>query len=283
MVDELVENVEGTLLSHFAWNPWFLSHYWPENRSRVLRVLTDTAVFCPPGLERQVLDVGCFNGYVSAAFALSGYSVTAVDAHDDDRRRALFDTVGRVTYREINLNGEDLFGGWPDGVFDVAFMGEVIEHILNSPLQLLVEVKRLLKPGGRLYLTTPNPSTLMNAWRVITGRYAPWGTRAFATQPKIARGRVIANPDIHYREYTREELQALLREAGFAILVTGFIMVGSSRQEVAIKRWAKAVLRATLGQRRLLSSCQYVVCEKPFMPLKPQGTTTRNNSSEPRG
>ncbi len=268
MVHGLVEKVETRLLSHFGWNPWFFDHYWPENRPRVLRVLRDSVAFCPPTVERRVLDLGCFNGYLSAALALSGYSVTAVDAYEDERRRALFDTVGGVTYREINLNGEDLFAGWPDHAFDVAFMGEVIEHILNCPLQVLVEVNRLLRPGGRLYLTTPNPCTLMNAWPMITGRYGPWGTKAFATEPKIAGGRVIAKADIHYREYTHAELQAILLESGFAIVAAGFIMTGSSGDEATIKQWAKAAVSATVGEQRLFSSCQYLVCEKPHAGTK---------------
>jgi hypothetical protein len=138
---------------------------------------------------------------------------------------------------------------------------------------VLVEVNRLLKPGGRLYLTTPNPCTLMNAWRMMAGRYEPWGTRAFAREPKVAGGRVIVKADIHYREYRMPELQALLRESGFAIVSETFMMPGSSRQDSAVKRWAKAAVKATAGEPRLFSSCQYLVCEKPFGPAKIGGRT----------
>jgi hypothetical protein len=49
------------LLGEFAWNPWFLNSYWPENEPRV-RFMAGIA-----GLELQsgkprVLELGCFNG-----------------------------------------------------------------------------------------------------------------------------------------------------------------------------------------------------------------------------
>ncbi|MFN8947486.1 MAG: class I SAM-dependent methyltransferase [Alphaproteobacteria bacterium] len=40
--------------------------------------------------------------------------------------------------------------------FDVAFAGDVIEHV-NNPIALLQFIKRHLKPGGHALLTTPNP------------------------------------------------------------------------------------------------------------------------------
>lgn len=40
--------------------------------------------------------------------------------------------------------------------FDVAFIGDVIEHV-NDPVALLSFAGRHLAPGGRLYATTPNP------------------------------------------------------------------------------------------------------------------------------
>jgi SAM-dependent methyltransferase len=40
--------------------------------------------------------------------------------------------------------------------FDVAFIGDVLEHV-NNPVDLLAFAGRHLAPGGRLYATTPNP------------------------------------------------------------------------------------------------------------------------------
>ena len=50
---------------------------------------------------------------------------------------------------------------------DVVVLGEVFEHILNHPAGLLQAVFRILRPGGTVILTTPNPSTLINAVRLL--------------------------------------------------------------------------------------------------------------------
>jgi SAM-dependent methyltransferase len=42
----------------------------------------------------------------------------------------------------------------PDGSFDVALMGEVLEHVAD-PLAAITEACRILKPGGRMYATVP--------------------------------------------------------------------------------------------------------------------------------
>lgn len=263
MTRQSAENVEAQLLAHFGWNPWFRNEFWTENRGRILRVLGDMIEFSPPGNGTRVLDVGCFNGYGSALFALSGYTVTAVDSYDDEQRSSLFGTLGRITYHKLNLNADKVFVDWPDGEFDMAFMGEVFEHIVNWPLQVLKQVRRLLKLGGRLYLTTPNPATLLNSWRMITGRYDLRGTTAFATEPKIVAGRVITNPEIHYREYTRTQLHDVLQAAGFEIVAESYIIPGARREEPWIKRLAKTAASVVFPQMRLISSCQYVTCENP--------------------
>lgn len=55
----------------------------------------------------------------------------------------------------LDLNSR--FSSELKGCFDVVIAIEIIEH-LNSPWEFLSEVKKLLKPGGILIVTTPNVS-----------------------------------------------------------------------------------------------------------------------------
>lgn len=53
-----------------------------------------------------------------------------------------------------------------DNVYDVVVAGEFIEHIYSADVELtLAEIFRVLKIGGRLLLTTPNPGDIKRKWR----------------------------------------------------------------------------------------------------------------------
>ncbi|GAG76193.1 unnamed protein product, partial [marine sediment metagenome] len=53
--------------------------------------------------------------------------------------------------------------------FDCIFMGEILEH-LENPYKAIKEVSRVMKEGGRLYLTTPNTFTYQNIIRALKNR-----------------------------------------------------------------------------------------------------------------
>ncbi len=92
-----------------------------------------------------------------------------------------------------------------DARYDLVLFCEILEHMTHDPLACLVEIRRLLKPGGRLILTTPNVARLENVARLALGEnlydpysgYGPYGR--------------------HNREYTQRELHALLVHAGFTV------------------------------------------------------------------
>ncbi len=65
-------------------------------------------------------------------------------------------------FRSVNLNEEDL--PWADGMFDVVCSIEGIEH-LENPHHFLREIYRVLRPEGRLILTTPNIVSLRSRVR----------------------------------------------------------------------------------------------------------------------
>lgn len=97
--------------------------------------------FVPEGQDRTALDVGCREGTQSQWLERRGYSVTSID-------------IERIYERCIEV---DVDSGLPfaDASFDLVWCSEVIEH-LASPSAFLSECSRVLRPGGRLVLTTPN-------------------------------------------------------------------------------------------------------------------------------
>jgi len=100
---------------------------------------------------RAVLDLGAGDGRYLAFFATSFPPGTTVVGFEISLRRA--QRIDAQGFRVVVGQGEAL--PFKDGGFDLITMLEVIEHT-ESPGRVLDEVRRVLRPGGRLVLTTPS-------------------------------------------------------------------------------------------------------------------------------
>ncbi len=239
------------LLEEFAWNPWFLTSYWPENEPRIRLVARRAQALAPA--RGRTLDVGCANGYVSYLFHLMGFHVTAVDAYDDERRAELFGRTG-IDYTHANLNEPAPLAAFQPASYDLVLLGEVFEHILNRPLGVLEAIFQVLRPGGIFVLTTPNPSTVANAVRLLRDRYVLWGTTEFLEEAKLEGGRVISRADIHYREYQAWIVRNAIERAGFQVGGVKYVRAGTAPTHPLAKRVAKQLLRIVgLANARLFS------------------------------
>jgi SAM-dependent methyltransferase len=260
------EEAARGLLEEFSWNPWFLSSYWPENAPRVgaIAALASGALSASSisGAPR-LLEVGCANGYIAYLFSLMGFDTSAVDTIEDEKRDEMF-RKGNISYTSSNLNAARPLAELPDASFDVIVLGEVFEHILNHPAGLLKAVLRLLRPNGLVVLTTPNPSTLANAFRLLNDRYVLWGTPDFLRDIKLDQGNVTDRGDIHYHEYPAWIVRDLMVEAGYRIENVMYYNSGIAPAHSLIKRVAKHLLRLSgLSQRRLFAFGYIIAARKP--------------------
>ncbi|MDR2470609.1 MAG: class I SAM-dependent methyltransferase, partial [Treponema sp.] len=103
----------------------------------------------PTLLDRPtVLDIGCATGALLRSLRDRGWDV-----------RGLEIAAPQAAYcRERGLDVRALpleHGGFPDALFDAVLASHLIEH-LNDPGAFVREAYRICKPGGRLYVTTPN-------------------------------------------------------------------------------------------------------------------------------
>ncbi len=98
----------------------------------------------------RVLDVGCGNGYVLAQYARLGADVAGVDLTQTavDLSKARFALAGLKGEFALT-NGERL--PYADGSFDIVCSMGVLHHIEN-PRPMLSEMRRVLRPGGRIIL-----------------------------------------------------------------------------------------------------------------------------------
>ncbi len=109
--------------------------------------------------------------------------------------------VINFSYKHFNVEADEF--PYPDEMFDVVLFCEILEHLLQDPVHALAEIRRVLKPGGTLIVTTPNVVRLENVRKMIAGEniydpysgYGPYGR--------------------HNREYTQQDLFSLLTLNGF--------------------------------------------------------------------
>ena len=101
------------------------------------------------GENSTVLDLGCIDGKLGYILIENNNVVHGIDASAS----ALPLAIEKGVKAKIGNLEEKL--DFPDDTFDVVTAGEIIEHIFDIDL-FLEEIHRVLKPGGRLVLTTPN-------------------------------------------------------------------------------------------------------------------------------
>lgn len=102
--------------------------------------------------DEKVIDLGCGEGWGAAFLSTRVKKVVAIDMHSKVIERAqkvyckknLIFQVDDV--QKLNINDETI---------DIVCAFEIIEHIQNDRL-FLQEMKRILKPGGILFISTPN-------------------------------------------------------------------------------------------------------------------------------
>ena len=105
------------------------------------------------GSPGRLLEVGCGSGRFLNRMRKAGWAVEGID----------FDPVAAARVEEkygIPVAVGSLPElGYPEGAYDVVAMSQVIEHV-PDPVALLQECRRVLRPGGRLVLSTPNASSV---------------------------------------------------------------------------------------------------------------------------
>jgi SAM-dependent methyltransferase len=173
--------------------------YYEELWARLPEALT------PPDLELRrrflrtgvsagdrVLDLGCGEGtFITELEAAGAAQVTGADVAEVALDRARSRHSG-IEFRRVPFDGPLPFA---DGSFDLVWASEVIEHVADTA-RFLSEVRRVLAPGGRLLITTPNHGRLRLLTRGVEPYSEPLGD--------------------HLHLYARRSLHTVLEEFGFA-------------------------------------------------------------------
>lgn len=139
----------------------------------------------------RALDLGCGQGDFAALLEYAGAArVTGAEVAEAALVRARRRHPG-LDFVRVQLDGPLPFA---DDEFDLVWASEVIEHVADTA-RWLSEVRRVLRPGGRLALTTPSHGRLRLLLAGIEAHSEPLGD--------------------HLHLYSRRSLHAVLAELGF--------------------------------------------------------------------
>jgi SAM-dependent methyltransferase len=141
-----------------TWKNLYVSEY--ARGFYVMDTLRAYAGFQPGGA--RVLDIGCGDAGVLIACAEAGAVATGLELDDASLDR------GRLRAREHGVT-VDLRSGlaealpFPDASFDLVILDNVLEHVGDRE-RTVDEIRRVLAPGGLLYLVVPKPYALYSLW-----------------------------------------------------------------------------------------------------------------------
>ena len=129
-------------------SPNRIQRFWHQSKSRLIQSLL------PPGKGELVIDVGCGSGVITNLLGNLGADAIGIDANPA--------AINFASQTFVHPNVKFLLGQvdeeyvFPDQV-DKVYCLEVIEHIYYfQGKSMLGAFYKLLKPGGSVFLTTPN-------------------------------------------------------------------------------------------------------------------------------
>jgi SAM-dependent methyltransferase len=188
-----------------------LRRYGEDHRRRFWETLNAMAILLEGQPAPRVLDFGIsvFLWFYRRVFP--GLELVTSDRPVGPAQQAFFEFGSRNAGAVAHVTADLADPGFLSdavraafGTFDLILLTEVIEHLPAHPVRVLRPLLELLRPGGRLYLTTPNCFSRHHLER-IAGRINPQPVFPFDGNGDGAH---------HYREMAMPELLEFVAEAG---------------------------------------------------------------------
>ncbi|WP_368565084.1 bifunctional 2-polyprenyl-6-hydroxyphenol methylase/3-demethylubiquinol 3-O-methyltransferase UbiG [Pseudoxanthomonas sp. UTMC 1351] len=146
----------------------------------------------------QVLDVGCGGGLLSEALAQEGAAVTAIDLAPELIKVAKLHRLESGVQVDYRLQSVEALAEERPASFDAITCMEMLEHV-PDPAAIITACATLLKPGGRLFLSTLNRTPAAFALAIVGAEYV---------------ARLLPKGTHHYQDFIKPaELAAWLRGA----------------------------------------------------------------------
>ena len=180
------------------WDSTIAPQIWNQYHNQLELYLS----LVPDSPRLDILDVGCAQGTLALLLAEAGHNVCAVDLRQGflDYAASRYER-GNIEFFQGNVLELEL-----NKTFDLVFANQIIEHLVY-PMDMILCLKKMLNPEGRLVVTTPNGKYVKNALPTFSelGNPEQWENKQFT-----------ADGDGHFFAYRGDELVELFQKAGLA-------------------------------------------------------------------
>lgn len=195
----------------------------------------------------QIIDMGTGQGALAARLSAEGFSVTAIDVNAAD-----FQLVGDIEYLTCDFNDVTQLRSLSsrrNGLYDAAISIEVIEH-LENPWEYVRNLKSLVRPGGLVLISTPNPASWHSRLTFLRrGEFDDFGSRG---------------QEGHVNPIAPWEMHRIVQESGLTI--TGVTYAGDVYQDPSLLQRTIRVLSYPLRALQtgaLDGFCQVFLTRRP--------------------
>ena len=159
-----------TGLNRDAWRVFFEAHFMKSGapdyyRNHINRFIETLPLLPhPTKVGARALELGYTDVFQELLRSFAGYEeVHGTDFDTKTEDKSFFRAISYLKadnwfmMHRVNLEEEAL--PFTDGCFDFVLAGEIIEHMEVDPMHLMSELNRIIAPGGKLLLSTPNSAS----------------------------------------------------------------------------------------------------------------------------
>jgi len=187
-----------------------INNYLKGLQGSYIRTVSDVNCFVSKG--KNILELGSFFGVVSITLKKCGYSVYASDIPEFFSSPS-FQRIYKnndIPYTGFNLKKCPL--PYESNFFDCVIICEVLEHLNFNPLPVLLEINRVLKTGGFIYIGMPNLASFNRRVDLLFGKSIHNSINDYFLQLDKKANMIVG---IHWREYTMLETINMIEKMGF--------------------------------------------------------------------
>lgn len=216
-----------------------IQRYWHSNKiDLIVRKMK---------IQRQdlVLDAGCGSGNIVFEFAKNCRIICGIDI--------FFDALIFAKVTTTNNNCKFLLSSICDtpfksNSFDKIICSEVIEHLDQQSIKRVFEsLYRILKPGGKLIITTPNYQSL---WPLIE-----FLLDCFKLTPKLKGKQHISKLNLNL-------LTNIIKDKGFKVEEFGSFNHVSPFLSILSEKFARKIFKLEMEKGGMIGNLLYCVCSK---------------------